>query len=505
MSAIDLLQRLWMATLAATAALALVGLLRRPWRRAFGAEQACRLWWLPVLAVLVSLLPHPASASAAAPVWISVHWRDVPAAPAIATVASRMPAALLVAWLAGAVLMLIWEAVRQFRFMHRLARPPIRQSEFEGMLLWHLPDAGQGPALVGCWRPRIVLPADFEHRFDAGQRALILAHECMHARRRDLPGLLLGVCLRALFWFHPLAWWAMRRLRQDQELACDAAMLRTRVASPRRYADTLLKTQLSSPRPAPIGCAWHTHPVKERITMLKHACPTAIRRVSGALIAIMLGVALVGTVYANTARTGHMQTAAATAKKGAEYQLNIGMDVTTQDGKGRHARRADMAVCTHPGEPASVKFADLDLDALLQARDTNHVSVKFTLDSSIMNGSQSMELAGPLGKPMHMLFNGSTSAKDGQTQRIVLDVTPIEGCPARTHVSQTMRKVSVRDAASTVAARAGYVLDNPEALSTRDVTFKFKDMDGKKALKLLAQVDGKQAVFNGNHVRIESH
>jgi hypothetical protein len=72
-------------------------------------------------------------------------------------------------------------------------------------------------------------------------------------------------------------------------------------------------------------------------------------------------------------------------------------------------------------------------------------------------------------------------------------------------IRSVMKKVSVRDAATKVAAVAGYVVDNPEALSTRAVTFKFKDMDGRKALKLLARVDGKQAVFKGNHVRIESH
>ena len=38
-------------------------------------------------------------------------------------------------------------------------------------------DPSIGPALVGVLRPRLVLPADFETRFDARERALILAHE----------------------------------------------------------------------------------------------------------------------------------------------------------------------------------------------------------------------------------------------------------------------------------------------------------------------------------------
>ncbi len=504
MNATDLLERLWMATLAATAALAVVGVLRRPWRRAFGAEQACRLWWLPVLAVIASQLPHPATATSSVPLWISVHWRDPTVAPMVPAPVAWIPLAVLASWLVGAGLMLAWEAVRQARFMWRLSRRLQRVAEQDGMALWWLPDSAQGPALVGCWRPRIVLPADFEHRYEAAERALILAHERMHARRRDLPGLLLAHGLRAVFWFHPLAWWAVRRLRQDQELACDAALLRLQVASPRRYADTLLKTQLVPPSPAPIGCAWHTHPVKERIAMLKHVNTGTVRRVSGALIATLLAIGLVGVVYANTAQPAAV-AAGKGAHKGATYQLMMGIDITREDAKGRHARRADMAICTHAGEPAGVKMADMDIEALLHARDKNHVSVTFKVSSSILDGKQSMQLSGPLGRPMHVLFNGSRHADGGQSQRIVLDVTPIAGCPARKSISETMHKVSVRDAASTVAARAGYVLDNPEALSTRAVSFKLEDVEGARALKLLARVDGKQAVFHGDHVRIESH
>ena len=58
MNAIDLLQRLWTATLALSAALVIVAALRTPWRRWFGVEHACRLWWLPLFALIASQLPH---------------------------------------------------------------------------------------------------------------------------------------------------------------------------------------------------------------------------------------------------------------------------------------------------------------------------------------------------------------------------------------------------------------------------------------------------------------
>lgn len=505
MNAIDLLQRLWMASLAATAALAAVGLLRRSWRRAFGAEQACRLWWLPVLAVLASQLPHPSTVMASPPVWLSLHWQDLPAAPVVATTVPRMPLLLLAAWLAGAVLMLGWEGLRQYRFMRRLVRGRLRVSQHEGVVLWLLHVATQGPSLVGCWRPRIVLPADFERRYDAAERALILAHERMHARRRDLPGLLLAACLRGLFWFHPLAWWAVRCLRQDQELACDAALLRTRIASPRRYADTLLKTQLNPPDHAPIGCAWHNHPVKERIAMLKQACPNLVRRSAGAMVAVLLATGLVGTVYANTSKPGQASVSAASEKAGAQYQLSMVLDINDQEAGGDHDTRADLNLCLRSLQHAKVFVRDVHVKARVKPLSGHRMQVALQVTGKGMDKPASVQLAGKLGHPMRVEMTSDGASAGMGTRRIAVDVTPILGCPARNNVSQKMHKVSVRDAATTVAAKAGYVLDNPGALSMRPVSFDFEAIPVQKAMHLLARVDGKRAVFDGNHVRIESH
>src|SRR5207249_10388980 len=79
-----------------------------------------------------------------------------------ATPAASVPAladALVAIWLLGAVALL----VRSIVTTRVLAADP-----------------SIGPALVGVFRPRLVLPADFETRFDAQERALILAHEEVH-------------------------------------------------------------------------------------------------------------------------------------------------------------------------------------------------------------------------------------------------------------------------------------------------------------------------------------
>ncbi len=80
------------------------------------------------------------------------------------------------------------------------------------------------PLTLGLFRSIILLPSSC-HAWSVDQRAMILAHELAHIRRRDyLAGLLaeLAVCVH---WFHPLVRWLATRLRLEQEYAADAAAM----------------------------------------------------------------------------------------------------------------------------------------------------------------------------------------------------------------------------------------------------------------------------------------
>src|SRR4029077_12778409 len=94
------------------------------------------------------------------------------------------------------------------------------------------------PLTWGLFRPVIVLPSGAEH-WPEDRRRVVLSHELAHIARHDW---LLQICaelVRALYWFHPLAWLAAARLRQESERACDDAVLRTGIA-PCLYASQLL-------------------------------------------------------------------------------------------------------------------------------------------------------------------------------------------------------------------------------------------------------------------------
>jgi BlaR1 peptidase M56/Carboxypeptidase regulatory-like domain len=81
------------------------------------------------------------------------------------------------------------------------------------------------PLCVGWWRPCIILPADWRGWSDVTLRAVI-THELSHVVRRDVAWQLVAHLACALYWFHPLAWLASRRMRVERETACDDSVLR---------------------------------------------------------------------------------------------------------------------------------------------------------------------------------------------------------------------------------------------------------------------------------------
>jgi len=276
---------LW-ASAALTIACLCVLLLRGPLRRLAGARAAYALWMLPPLAMLAAVLPAPS-----API---VPMHALPSLPATTMLprAASLPMAdtgwlLCVLWLLGVGASLLLQRRAQRRFLRGLG--DLRIERRGRLTVWRASvDAGL-PALVGGWRPRIVLPVDFEQRYPAPQRALLLRHELVHWRRGDAWANALAALLRALQWFNPLIPHAYARFRRDQELACDARVLVSRPRQKRRYADALLRGSLGGTGLAPLACAWRaTHPLKERIQMLRSPRPGRLRSSIAWLLIVVL-------------------------------------------------------------------------------------------------------------------------------------------------------------------------------------------------------------------------
>ncbi|TLY50207.1 MAG: hypothetical protein E6K53_11375, partial [Gammaproteobacteria bacterium] len=291
---------LWRGTLTGSVAICLMLALRLSARRWLGVQAAYLLWALVPFAALAIWLPAPARPLLAA---LQVAPDFAVGAP---TIVAAAPSAsgfdpqpwLLAAWLLGALTLLgtlIWQQRRYLRTLGSLV------ADGDGAL--RAQGAVGTPALVGALFPRIVLPADFESRFDARERELVLAHERAHLGHGDAQVNALIALLRCLQWFNPLFHFAASRLRTDQELACDARVIARFPEARRCYADTMLKAQLVGEARQelrlPAGCYWpSSHPLKERISMLK--LPILSRRRRTVSSTVVLALAL-GAGYASWA------------------------------------------------------------------------------------------------------------------------------------------------------------------------------------------------------------
>jgi len=266
------------ANLAAGAAILVVMALRRFVRARFGPEVGYALWAAPALAALASLLPArelllPAGSALAEPSGLAAAGAALQD-PAFARIATE-------AWAAGALVAASGVALFHLRFMKRAA---------QGL---------EGPALVGVVAPTLIVPSDFEQRFTAEERSLIRAHERMHMDRGDSIANALVALVQVACWFNPLAHWAARALRQDQELACDAAVIARRPGMRRRYAEALLKAQFGSAG-LPFGCYWPAagqHPLEERIGLLKQQAPAAHRYLVGIVSVLAVASATAGGAW----------------------------------------------------------------------------------------------------------------------------------------------------------------------------------------------------------------
>jgi beta-lactamase regulating signal transducer with metallopeptidase domain len=95
------------------------------------------------------------------------------------------------------------------------------------------------PATFGWLWPTIVVP-DVCLQQDRSELEDILRHELHHVRRWDFVWNGISVACRALLFFHPAAWYAVRKMEFDRELACDLAAVSDSPKARAKYAECLI-------------------------------------------------------------------------------------------------------------------------------------------------------------------------------------------------------------------------------------------------------------------------
>jgi ankyrin repeat protein/beta-lactamase regulating signal transducer with metallopeptidase domain len=191
---------------------------------------------IPVAATAAIVIAPPQKAAALPPV--SFAQQTVPPAPQ--SELPSWPAILRALWIAGFVLSLapvlldLW----RLRRLRRNALPwTAAQSRMPQGVELLLHEDLATPLTCGVLRPAVIFPAAARDWPDSELRCA-LTHELEHVRRFDWPVHLTSRVIASLYWFHPLAWTAWRRLCLEAERACDDAVLQNEEST--AYADQLV-------------------------------------------------------------------------------------------------------------------------------------------------------------------------------------------------------------------------------------------------------------------------
>ena len=331
-----------------------------------------------VHAVTAPLASAPATAMVIAEPALSV-----PHKPRI-TISPVVALAVALIW----VLMAVWRGVllvldlRALAAIRHDARTLTGAHEFPILLS----DSVQVPLAAGFVRPAIILPSALVEQLDAGAVETIVVHEVAHLRRYDVWTNAFARIAQAFVALNPAAWFVMRRLATEREIACDDWVV-ARTGSGDAFARTLAalatRARLRAPLAAP-SAVGSRHSVVVRIERLLDARPRRLRlsppALGGSLMLlalIALALQSVSPVLAYDAQPDLLARASATAPvAGSCFVPNRGIVMSYLLGPARRTAttprddaqlREARDIAKRIG-PSNVATFDLTVDAAGKAR-----------------------------------------------------------------------------------------------------------------------------------------
>ncbi len=119
------------------------------------------------------------------------------------------------------------------------------------------------PAVIGWFRPIVLLPVTALTGLSEEQLRSVIAHELAHIRRYDAFVNVFQICVETVLFYHPAVWWLNKRIRTEREHCCDDVAV-SLCGNAVEYARAL--TLMEEWRMAPLlAMAANRGPLSERI------------------------------------------------------------------------------------------------------------------------------------------------------------------------------------------------------------------------------------------------
>lgn len=136
-------------------------------------------------------------------------------------------------WLCGAVLFLLSAFISYERFLEKNKRQSFEILECKDLEMLknelgikrkvglRISQAAKTPMLAGIFRPTVYLPA---FSFGDDVKRIVLRHELMHLKHRDLVYKWFSLAVNAVHWFNPFAYLLSAEISRACEIYCDEAV-----------------------------------------------------------------------------------------------------------------------------------------------------------------------------------------------------------------------------------------------------------------------------------------
>ncbi|MGW8822956.1 M56 family metallopeptidase [Paenibacillus lautus] len=174
------------------------------------------------------------------------------------TISVNVALPLIVLWALGAIAFAAWQMYCYRRFLKKLEHSRVtvpisseaaKQLSFIKEALGVKSSVGlahssiiRSPVLVGLWKPTIYLPIENTVNMD-----MVIRHELIHLKRKDLWVKAFTLGASALHWFNPLVHILRKDLHVWSELSCDEEVVKEMsYAERKRYGETILSVMAGS-------------------------------------------------------------------------------------------------------------------------------------------------------------------------------------------------------------------------------------------------------------------
>ncbi len=243
-------------------------------------------------------------------------------------------------WLTGSCVWLSWALyhIVWFQRLLRHARPAPRHLQERVKLLGRALGLKTPPPMLlvpGAvspliWAfgtaPRLIFPARLLDRLDDEQFDALVIHELAHVLRRDHWVRGLELVVTALFWWHPVLWWAKREIHETEEQCCDAWVVWASAGGSRGYALALVQavefcTQARAVLPAAASGIGPVPHLRRRLTMIMQG--TTPRSLSWAGACAVLGLGMLLPLAPTSAQAASDADEATVAPDDRDQQIEV--------------------------------------------------------------------------------------------------------------------------------------------------------------------------------------